>query len=152
MKGQLRKSNALIANITKKFKKIRNNGFSGLKDNISAKRTLSKVGNRLEQWIVEGKHHEIYNSMDEILDELGLTSEELSLYCSRILKKKFLSWRKELRIKDAKVLLLEHPESPVCHIGYIVGFNDKSNFRQQFREVVGCTPTEWRALNIKKNE
>ena len=98
---------------------------------------------------MDGKHHECYDSMEEILDELDLTNQELSFYCSRILNKKFLTWRKEIRIEDAKKLLLEHPEAPVRHIGYVVGFSDKSNFRRQFREVVGCTPTEWRESKLK---
>ena len=45
---------------------------------------------------------------------------------------------------------MEQPETPVRHIGYIIGFSDKSNFRRQFREVVGCTPTEWRRKNLKE--
>ena len=59
-----------------------------------------------------------------------------------------------MRIEDAKRLLMEQPEIPVRHIGYIIGFSDKSNFRRQFKEVVGCTPSEWRERelkNIQKN-
>ena len=66
------------------------------------------------------------------------------------IRKKFLTWRKELRINDAKDLLLMHPNAPACHIGFVVGLCDKSNFRQQFREVVGCTPLEWRKRNLKE--
>ena len=150
MKEHIRKSSSLLTTISKRIKRLKENSFTGIRDNISARKTLAKVGKRLELWIGEGKHHEYYDSMDDILEELGLTKEELSFYCSRVLKKKFLTWRKELRIEDAKKLLLKHPEAPACHIGYVVGFGDKSNFRQQFRSVAGCTPTEWREKNLKE--
>ena len=144
------KSYSLIANISRKLNSIRRNGLESIKSGISAKRTVDKVERKLARWVEEGKHHETDKSMDDILEELGLTGEELSFYCSRVLKKKFLTWRKELRINDAKDLLLMHPNAPACHIGFVVGLCDKSNFRQQFREVVGCTPLEWRKRNLKE--
>ena len=61
-----------------------------------------------------------------------------------------LPMNQDLRIEEAKELLIQEPETPVCHIGFAIGFNDKSNFRQQFRKTVGCTPTEWRERNIKE--
>lgn len=148
MKEHYRKSHSLLAAISKRIKKLTRNSFTGIRDNISARKTIDKVGKRLESWVGECKHHEYYDSMDDILMELGLTKEELSLYCSRVLKKKFLTWRKELRIEDAKRLLLKHTDAPACHIGYVVGFDDKSNFRQQFKSVAGCTPVEWRKRHI----
>jgi AraC-like DNA-binding protein len=148
--GHFQKNYSLIASITRKLKGIGKHNISGIRDNISARRILSKVEERLGQWVAQGRHYENYKSMDDILDELGLTGEELSLYCSKVLKKKFLSWRKELRLEDAKKLLLEHPEAPVCHIGYAVGMNDKSNFRRQFKDYVGYTPLEWRKQNLEK--
>ena len=150
MKEHIWKSSSLLTTISKRIKRLKKDGLTGIRDIISARRTLAKVGNRLEQWVGEGKHHESYDSMDVILEELGLTKEELSFYCSRALKKNFLTWRKEMRIKDAMKLLLKHPDTPACHIGYVVGFGDKSNFRQQFRSVTGCTPTEWREMKLKE--
>ncbi len=150
-KDHFLKSNSILTTISKRIKKIKRNSFSGIRDNISARKTLAKVEERLEQWVREGKHYETYDSMDDILEELRLTKEELSFYCARVLKKKFLSWRKELRIEDAKRLLLLHPDAPACHIGYAVGLNDKSNFRQQFKDTVGCTPNEWRKRHIEES-
>lgn len=149
MKG-LAKKHPILSSISQKLKRIHKNSVSGIQETINTRKTVEKVGKRLETWIQEGKHHDTYESMDKLLDELEITSEELSFYCSKVLKKKFVSWRKEIRINEAKELLLIHPEAPACHIGFAVGLYDKSNFRQQFRDVVGCTPTEWRQRNLKE--
>ncbi len=138
----------LLVRLTRKVRKYVRKSISRVKENLAARKTLDKVGRKLEQWVKEGKHHENYESMDRILDDLGLTVEELSFYCSRVLKKKFLTWRKELRIEESKKLLLSNPDLPACHVGYLVGLTDKSNFRQQFREMVGCTPSEWRERHL----
>lgn len=144
MKGNSNKGNLLIATISRRLRRIGSDRILAIRGCINTRKTVRKVEKSLTLWVKDGRHHECDNSMDEILDELGLTNMELSFYCSHILNKKFLSWRKEMRIKDAQRLLIEHPEIPVRHIGYIVGLNDKSYFRRQFKEIVGCTPTEWR--------
>ncbi len=148
MRKNTGKSSSLLASISRKLKKVNKNNLGGILSGINSRKTLDKVERKLNLWIKEGKHHESDCSMDDILDDLGLTRRELSFFCSRVLKKKFLTWRKELRINEAKDLLLKHPEAPACHIGFVVGLNDKSNFRQQFRDVVGCTPKEWREMNL----
>ena len=144
------KNYSLITSISCKLKKIKRNGLERIKTGISSRKTVDKVERKLARWIEEGKHLEPDISLDDVLDDLDLTRKELSFYCSRVLKKKFLTWRKELRINEAKELLLKHPEAPACHIGFVVGLYDKSNFRRQFREVVGCTPLEWRERNLKE--
>ncbi len=112
MKGNSSKGNPLIAAISKRLRRIRGDRLAAIQGRINSRKTLEKVEKHLARWVRDGKHHECYDSMEEILDELDLTNQELSFYCSRILNKKFLTWRKEIRIEDAKKLLLEHPEAP----------------------------------------
>ncbi len=150
MRKNTGKSNSLITNISHRLQSIRKNSLERIRDSIYSRKTIEKVERRLAIWIEEGKHREPDISMDEILDDLGLTRKELSFYCSHVLKTKFLTWRKILRINEAKELLLKHPETPACHIGFAVGLYDKSNFKHQFRDLVGCTPAEWRKRNLKE--
>lgn len=147
MKG-LAKRHPLIASISKKLIRIHKSNVSEIKSGIDNRKTIERVGKKLNEWVKDRKHLENYESTDEILNELGITGKELSFYCSSVLKKKFVTWRKELRINEAKELLLKHPDTPACHIGFASGFSDKSNFRQQFKAVVECTPNEWRARHI----
>lgn len=133
-----------ISKLTEKLKRNRT-------ENQNARKILDKVEKKITQWVREGKFRENYESMDEILDELNLTQEELTFFFSCRLHKKFFTWRKELRIEDAKELLEKHPEISIAQIGYIEGILDKSNFRHQFRSVVGCTPSEYRArLKVRR--
>lgn len=102
MKGNSSKGNPLIAAISKRLRRIRGDRLAAIQGRINSRKTLEKVEKHLARWVRDGKHHECYDSMEEILDELDLTNQELSFYCSRILNKKFLTWRKEIRIEDAK--------------------------------------------------
>ena len=105
MKGNSSKGNPFIVAISQKLRNIGSGRLSAIRGKINTNRTLDKVEKRLARWVKEGRHHECDNSMEEILDELGLTNGELSFYCSHVLNKKFLTWRKEMRIEDAKNFL-----------------------------------------------
>ena len=132
-----------------KIKRYRRAKRRKAEDAAMTRRTMTTVGRRLDEWVSEGKYRLTYESTDTILRELGLTSSELSFYCSRKYGKSFLSWRKDLRIEDAKRMLLEYPELPACEIGRSLGIPDKSNFRHQFKSATGMTPSEWRKNHPK---
>ena len=50
----------------------------------------------------------------------------------------------QLRIEEAKRLLLENPEMSINIIAELSGFSDRSNFHRQFTKIVGCSPKQWR--------
>ncbi len=85
-------------------------------------------------------------SIDEVAAGLGINRQQISLYSRWFHHMHFLSWRRRLRIEEAKRRLLEHPNIPTSLIGASVGIPDKSNFRRQFKETTGYTPAEWRRL------
>ena len=114
------------------------------------KKAIEIVEPRLKIWIAEGNYRKKYDSMDSILKELGLAADELSYYCSNRLNTTFLSWRKVLRMEDAKRMLLEYPEMPTSKIANELGISDKSNFRHQFKSVTGLSPSAWREKYLKK--
>ena len=144
-------SNSLLIGIlSKKLKKLGRKGLSRLKDNIAERKSYDKVARSLERWLNEGKLHECYDSLEDIIEDLGVTHAELKYFCTMKFGKPFLTWRKELRMEEAKELLQNHLEIPICHIAFGLGFSDKSNFRKQFKEIVGCTPSEWRARHLKE--
>lgn len=135
----------LIGILSKKLKRIGRKGLSRINDGKAERRSMEKVEKSLGKWLSDGKHRECYESLEEIIEDLGVTHQELKYFCSLRFGKPFLTWRKELRMEEAKELLQSRPKTPICHIAYDLGFSDKSNFRKQFKEVVGCTPSEWRA-------
>ena len=113
-------------------------------------KTISPVSKqlaaRMSRWVLDKKWAENL-TMKQVADSLGITREELGSYTWSLCGKSFLQWRKELRIEEAKRLLLDNRETPANLIGEQVGIGDKSNFRRQFREIAGCTPAEWRLKN-----
>ena len=116
-----------------------------------ARKVLSMVDKRLGDWVAAGKYKLNYSSIDDILKELDVTSDELSYFCATRYGKSFLTWRKELRIEEAKRMLVDYPRIPAYKIGKSLGINDKADFRHQFKSATGMTPREWREKNIKKN-
>lgn len=109
-----------------------------------------RIRHALVEWLAAGKHRDEYPSMESVATELGFSREQLSFFFSNSVRQRFSSWRKELRIEEAKALLLEYPDLPASAIGAMVGIPDKSNFRRQFQELTGCTPGEWRAACLGK--
>ena len=66
------------------------------------------------------------------------------MYFATKICKDFKTWRTELRIDDARKMLLENKDLSINIIGEMVGFSDRSNFHRQFTKIVGCSPKQWR--------
>ena len=65
----------LLFSISKKLQKIHRNNVSGIKETITVRKTIAKVKMKLDKWVEEGKHRDSYDSMDDLLNELEITSE-----------------------------------------------------------------------------
>ena len=98
----------------------------------------------IDKWVKEKRFREYDKSREETAKELGTTKETLHMYFSDRLGMDFRSWRTDLRIKDAKEMLLKHKDYSINFIAETVGFSDRSNFHRQFTKSVGCSPKEWR--------
>lgn len=103
----------------------------------------------LEKWVAEKKYREYDKSREEIAKELDTSKESLQLYFDKIVGQDFRSWRSNLRIEDAKKMLVEDKRLSTSYICEICGFSDRSNFHRQFTKAVGCSPKHWRELDGK---
>jgi AraC-like DNA-binding protein len=108
-----------------------------------------KIEAMLQEWVAQKKYCEYDKSRDEIARELHTTNEMLHLYFNTRKGIDFKTWRTELRIEEAKRLLLESREISTSVIGEISGFSDRSNFHRQFVKIVGCSPKQWRESDGK---
>ena len=105
---------------------------------------FANIETAITRWVAEKKYREYDKSRDEVAHELGTTREMLQLYFTEKVGLDFRSWRTNLRINDAKRMLLEKTDTSINLIGEMAGFSDRSNFHRQFTKLVGCSPKKWR--------
>ncbi|MBR2608137.1 MAG: AraC family transcriptional regulator [Bacteroidales bacterium] len=103
-----------------------------------------KIEKAIETWVEQKRFCEYDRSRDEIARELGTSTEMLHVYFNTKVGVDFKTWRTELRIAEAKRILLENREISTSVVGEISGFSDRSNFHRQFVKFVGCSPKQWR--------
>lgn len=109
-----------------------------------------KLSRALDKWVIQKKFTEYDKSRDDVAKELGTTRELLHIYFVTHVGLDFKTWRTELRIEEAKSLLLEKKDISINIIGEMAGFSDRSNFHRQFVKIVGCSPRQWRESGGKK--
>lgn len=111
---------------------------------LSIDKEFDKLDKAVEEWVARKMFCEYDKTRDQVAAELGTTREVLNLYFSARIGEDFRTWRTNLRIEEAKKLLLENKDVSINIIAEASGFSDKSNFHRQFVKIVGCSPKEWR--------
>lgn len=86
-------------------------------------------------------------TIEEVATELGINRTTLSLYLNTELKKSFYEWISDLRVEEAKRLLVENPDTPIFEIACYVGIEDRSNFDKIFKRVTGMSAAMYRKQN-----
>lgn len=110
----------------------------------ASEQEFKKLEHALQQWVKQKKYVEYDKSRDDVAAELNTTREILHLYFSTRKGVDFKTWRTELRIEEAKKLLLKNKDMSINVVGEMAGFSDRSNFHRQFVKIVGCSPRQWR--------
>ncbi len=108
------------------------------------RRQEAAVRKAVSAWVSENGYERPLPTVTDIAADIGVPEPQLNRFIRSWYDKGVLSWRKELRIEEAKRLLLSLPDVPVSEIGRLVGIEDKSNFRKQFTELVRMSPRAWR--------
>lgn len=108
------------------------------------RRQEAAVRKAVSTWVSENGYERPLPTVTDISADIGVPEAQLNRFIRSWYDKGVLSWRKELRIEEAKRLLLSLPDVPVSEIGRLVGIEDKSNFRKQFTELVRMSPRAWR--------
>ena len=105
---------------------------------------FKKLEEALDQWVSQKRYREYDKSREEIASELNTTKEILHHYFTSRKGVDFKTWRTELRIEEAKRLLLKDKNASTNIVAEASGFSDRSNFHRQFVKIVGCSPKQWR--------
>jgi AraC-like DNA-binding protein len=82
-------------------------------------------------------------NLEEVSKLFNLTTTSFCRYFKQKTKRKFFDYVKEVRIGYACRLLVETDE-PITYICMKAGYNNIPHFNFQFREIVSCSPREFR--------
>lgn len=120
--------------------------LSGLTQGVfkPEKKSFVSMKNILDEWVAQKGFCESDMPLEAVAEQLGVRRETLSSFCIRNYGAAFLSWRKRLRIEEAKRIMLEDKNLSFSIVGEMVGIPDRSNFRKQFIDETGMTPNEWK--------
>ncbi|MEC7264428.1 MAG: AraC family transcriptional regulator [Bacteroidota bacterium] len=94
------------------------------------------------EYAMERYHEQI--SLEEISERANMSKNAFCRYFKKRTNKTFFQFLIEIRIENACKLLSGQPESPVNGIAEQCGFSNIANFNRKFRELKGCTPTQYR--------
>ncbi len=120
------------------------------KDNISNRSaSFRDLEFLIEQWIKNKNYLLADITIEQVANQLNTNRTYLSNYINTYELQTFRGWINQLRIEEAKQLMLTNPMLPINKIGQMVGFSDKSNFTRQFIKSTGSSPSSWKNTNLK---
>jgi AraC-like DNA-binding protein len=107
----------------------------------------SEFEEKVEKWIFQKRFVQNDISIKDVSEQLATNRRHLSEYINRNKQKNFSEWINDMRINEAKILLLQHPNFTISEISTMTGFNSTSYFGQLFLKATGDTPLVWREKN-----
>lgn len=101
----------------------------------------------ISEWVAARGFCEAECSLKSLSTKFGISENQLVYFFETHYPGGFRRFKKDLRIDEAKRLLVKMPDVPLSLIAVMVGIRDKTNFRRQFTEITGLSPAEWRDRN-----
>ena len=106
---------------------------------------------RIEQWVSDRRFTNPNITLCEALQEMCISATALNLYLEKHTPvDNYRRWLPYLRIEEAKLIMIEHPEYSLETIASNCGYANKSSFSHAFKMQVGMTPAAWTAKKGKK--
>lgn len=107
-------------------------------------KALDKVSTAFNVWIAEKKYHAAELTHRKIAKALQVSDTELYLFCAWVLKKTITEKVIDLRIEEAKQIILANPALDIIAVANQVGYSTSGAFTRQFEKRTGYTPGNWR--------
>ncbi|MBR6873534.1 MAG: helix-turn-helix domain-containing protein [Ruminococcus sp.] len=120
--------------------------FVRIKEYYSGTENDAEYADKLGSVIKYIEQNYMYDlSLDELADKAGYSKYHFSRMFKKYSRSSFVSYLNRRRIKAAELLLVNESIS-VTDAAMQVGFSSLTTFNRVFREIKGCTPTEFRKL------
>lgn len=108
------------------------------------------IRHKLELW----RCNQGYSSSDLnsalLAVRLGLSKRMLVQYIKEVEGKTFRIWLSDIRLEEAKRMIIEHGDYSNETIAEACGFSSRNYLQNKFKDATGLTPTEWRDANKNK--
>jgi len=112
--------------------------------------SFNQLDHAISEWEFKKGFTEPNINIEQVAAQVKTNRTYLSNYINTNKMMTFNDWINQLRIEEAKNLMLDNPNLPVSQIGVMVGLPDKSNFGRQFSKMTGISPLAWRSKQFDK--
>jgi AraC-like DNA-binding protein len=104
-----------------------------------------EIESAINNWIIAKKYLEVNASIISISTFTNIPVHHLSYYFNAVLKVKYTDWRNALRIEYAKEQMDSGLNKSITleALSLESGFSSQSTFIRSFKNVFGCTPSEY---------
>jgi len=117
---------------------------NNLKQNRKRLTGLEKLNN-VFQYIEENYLEDI--TLDDVSRAVGFSKCYLSRIFNEITEKSFNTYLNSFRIKKAEKLIMDSSIT-ITEVAHSVGFNSTGTFNRVFRQIKGCSPSEYRKMLV----
>lgn len=98
----------------------------------------------IDHWRQTGGYSQPDINSTTLADTLGIPKRQLVAYMTQVEGKTFRVWLSELRIEEAKRMLIEDDNYKLEAIAAACGFSHRNYLHNRFKSITGLTPSEWR--------
>lgn len=101
--------------------------------------------NKVYQYIIE--HYVRNPSLEEVAGVANMSPSAFCRYFKMYANKTYTQFLNEIKIGNACKLLIDH-KLPISQICFEVGFNNFTHFNNQFRRIIGVTPSQYQRQQL----
>ena len=116
-------------------------------NSLTPNHSFEQVEQAVAVWTADGRHMEHELTIQAVADEMKVSRAALSAWLKAEGNESFSAWLTELRIDEAKRMLIAHPDWSNESIADQCGFGDRTYFQKLFRKHTGLTPAQF----VKEN-
>lgn len=111
-----------------------------------------QIRTAIERWRMANGYSQPDVNSTNLAAKLRIPKRQLILYLSVCEGKTFRVWLSELRIEEAKRMLIEDENYKLESIAYACGFSHRNYLQNRFKAITGFTPREWQENQKKSKE
>lgn len=104
----------------------------------------------IERWRADKGYSQPDVNSVNLAEKLRVPKRQLIRYIQECEGKTFRVWLSELRIEEAKRMLIEDDNYKLETIAYACGFSHRSYLQNRFKAITGLTPREWQECHRPK--